>query len=149
MKTLVAALVIACLAFPAAAQQKPEDAIKARKAGFSTMAFNMGRVKANVDGTYNKDQVVAAANVVAAIANSQHWTLFPAGTDKDAGDQKTRAKPELFAQGDKVNQLAGNLAKEANELQRVAMTGDAAAVKAQFGKTGAACKACHDDFRKD
>ena len=28
-------------------------------------------------------------------------------------------------------------------------TGDKAAVQAQFGKTGATCKACHDEFRKD
>ena len=39
--------------------------------------------------------------------------------------------------------------KEANELARVAATGDAAAIKAQFGKTGGTCKACHDAFRKD
>ncbi|TLD47356.1 MAG: Cytochrome c' [Accumulibacter sp.] len=39
--------------------------------------------------------------------------------------------------------------KEANELQKVAATGDAAAVKVQFGKTGESCKACHDKYRKD
>jgi cytochrome c556 len=149
MNRILAALVLLSFALTASAQQKPEDMIKARKAGLSFMSFNMGRVKANIDGTFNKDQVVAAANVVAATANSQLWTLFAAGTDKDIGDQKTRAKPELFQQPDKVGQLINNLAKEANELQKVAMSGDAAAVKAQFGKVGAACKACHDDFRKD
>ena len=35
------------------------------------------------------------------------------------------------------------------ELQKVAATGDAAAVKVQFGKTGESCKACHDKYRKD
>ena len=38
--------------------------------------------------------------------------------------------------------------KEANELAKVAATGDAAAVKVQFGKLGQTCKGCHDDFRK-
>ena len=37
----------------------------------------------------------------------------------------------------------------APELQKVAATGDAAAIKTQFGKTGESCKACHDKFRKD
>ena len=31
----------------------------------------------------------------------------------------------------------------------VAAAGNAAAVKAQFGKLGEACKACHDKFRKE
>ena len=39
--------------------------------------------------------------------------------------------------------------KEANELAKVAATGDVAAIKAQFGKTGGTCKGCHDAFRKD
>jgi cytochrome c556 len=39
--------------------------------------------------------------------------------------------------------------KEANELAKVAESGDAAAIKAQFGKTGETCKSCHDKFRKD
>jgi cytochrome c556 len=34
-------------------------------------------------------------------------------------------------------------------MAKVAATGDAGAVKAQFGKLGEACKACHDKFRKD
>ena len=149
MKKIVATLVLVSFALTASAQQKPEDMIKYRKAGLSFMSWNMGRIKANIDGTYNKDQVVAAANVVAATANSNLWTLFAAGTENEIGNEKTRAKPELFQQPDKVKELAGNLGKEASELAKVAMSGDAAAVKAQFGKTGAACKACHDQFRKD
>jgi cytochrome c556 len=37
--------------------------------------------------------------------------------------------------------------KEANEMAKVAATGDAAAVKVQFGKLVEACKACHKDYR--
>ncbi len=39
--------------------------------------------------------------------------------------------------------------KEANELAKVAESGDVAAIKVQFGKTGETCKACHDKFRND
>lgn len=151
MKKLIAAVILASVAGGVLAQQtlKPEDMIKTRKAGYSFMSWNMGKIKANLDGTFNKDQVVAAANVVAATANSGLGALFGPGTDKDVGDQKTRVKPEFFQQGDKVRELAMNFNKEANELAKVAATGDAAAIKAQFGKTGGTCKACHDAFRKD
>ena len=36
---------------------------------------------------------------------------------------------------------------EAAKLAEVAKGGDLAAIKAQFGETGKACKACHDKYR--
>ena len=151
MKKILAAAILVSVAGGVLAQQamKPEDMIKTRKAAYSFMSWNMGKVKANVDGTFNKDQTVAAANAVAAVANSGLGALFGPGTEKDVGDQKTRVKPEFFQQSDKVRELAMNFNKEANELAKVAATGDVAAIKAQFGKTGGTCKACHDAFRKD
>ena len=151
MKKILTAVIFASVAGGVLAQQamKPEDMIKTRKAGYGFMAWNMGKIKTNVDGNFNKDQVVAAANAVAAIAGSGMGALFGPGTDKDVGDQKTRVKPEFFQQPDKVRELATNLGKESAELAKVAAAGDVAAIKAQFGKTGAACKACHDAFRKD
>ena len=153
MRKIVIAAVLAALAGSALAQQslKPEEMIKLRKAGYSFMSWNMGKIKANLDGSFNKEQTAAAANAVAAIANSGMGALFGPGTDKDVGDQKTRAKPELFMpqNQDKLRELAMNLGREANELARVAAAGDAAAIRTQFGKTGATCKACHDEFRRD
>lgn len=151
MKKTLAALFLVTLAGAAVAQQalKPEEMIRIRKSGLSFMSWNMGRIKANIDGSFNKEQVAAAANVVAATANSDIFTLFAPGTDKETGSEKTRAKPEIFQEPEKFKAAAANLAKEANELAKVAMAGDAAAVKAQFGKTGGACKACHDDFRRN
>lgn len=138
------------LAGLAAAQMKPEDAIKTRQSGYTFMAWNMGRIKAQVvDGTtpYSKDQVAAAANVIAATANAGLGALFPVGSDKGKGWKDTRVKPEFFREQEEVGKLAKNLAEQANKLQQVAQTGDQAAVKAQFGETGKACKACHDKFR--
>ena len=150
MKKIVAVLVLVGFAGAAFAQQslKPEDMIKIRKAGFSYMAWNFGKIKANIDGNFNKDQVVAAANAVAAISGSGMGALFAPGTEQSIGDQKTSVRPELFQQSGKVKELMGNLNKEANELAKVATTGDVVAIKEQFGKTGRTCKACHDDFRK-
>ena len=153
MKKIIALGIIALsLAGTASAQVKPEEQIKYRQAGYSFMSWNMGKIKAQVidnPGSFNKDQVAAAANVIAATANSGMGALYGPGTDKDAGNQKTRVKPEFFKEPDEVRKLAMAFVKEANELQKVAATGDAAAIKAQFGKTGESCKACHDKFRKD
>ena len=152
LKTKIAAvLTLTAVTGAAFAQQalKPEEMIKFRKSGYSFMSWNMGKIKANLEGDFNKDQVAAAANLVAATANSGMGALFGPGTDKEVAGEKTRVKPEFFEQPDKVKELAMNFAKEANELAKIAATGDAAAVKAQFGKTGGTCKACHDEFRKN
>jgi hypothetical protein len=84
MKKVVAALVLSSFAGGVFAQQglKPEEMIKFRKAGYSFMAWNMGKIKANLEGTYNKEQVIAAANVVAATANSGMGALFRGGHRK-------------------------------------------------------------------
>ena len=149
MRKIIAALLLIGVTGSALAQQtlKPEEMIKLRKAGYSFMAWNMGKIKANLDGTFNKDQVVAAANVVAATANSGMGALFGPGTEKDVAGEKTRVKPEFFEQQEKVKEAAMAYIKEANELQKVAATGDINAIKAQFGKTGGTCKGCHDQFR--
>ena len=153
MKKIVVALVLVGLVSASFAQQslKPEEMIKIRKSGYSFMSWNMGKIKANLDGNFNKEQVIAAANVVAATANSGMGALFAPGTEKDVGDQKTRVKPEFFdpANKNKLSEVAMNFNKEANELAKVAAAGDVTAIKAQFGKTGGTCKGCHDAFRKD
>ena len=138
----------------AAQQLTPEQMIKNRKAGYEFMAWNMGKIKAQVveaPNTYNKDQVMAAARTIASIANSGMGALYGPGTDKDAGSEKTRLKSEFFLpqNQDEVKKIATAFTGAANELEKVAETGNVDAIKAQFGKTGEACKACHDKFRKD
>jgi cytochrome c556 len=144
---LLLALLAASLAGTVAAQGKPEDAIKWRQSAYSTMGWSMSRIKANLEGTYNKDEVVKAANVIQAIANSGMGALYPAGSDKGTGWEATRVKPEFFTNKDGVGKVAMAFNKEANEMAKVAATGDAAAVKEQWGKLGGACKGCHEDFK--
>ena len=152
MKKLVKPL-LAVLLFPAAsasmAQQapKPEQVIKWRQSVYQVLAWNNGRIKNNVEGTYNKDEVIRAANAIAAIANSGLGALYPAGTETGKGWRETTVKPELFTETAKAGEAAKKFITESNELAKVAATGDAAAVKVQFGKLGQTCKGCHDDFR--
>jgi cytochrome c556 len=153
MKQKIAlALAAITLAGTAFAQAKPEDQIKWRQSGYAFMAWNMGKLKGMLvenPASFNKEQVAAAANAIQAIANSGMGALYAPGTDKGAGWKETRVKPELFTDKEGVGKVAVAFNKEANELAKVAAGGDAAAIKAQFGKVGEACKACHDKFRKD
>lgn len=145
-KVLIALLTIA-FAGTSFAQMKPEDAIKFRQSGYGFMAWNMGRIKANLEGAYNKEEVVKAANAIQAVANSGMGALYVPGSDKGTGWEATRAKPGIFTDKEKVGQLAMAFNKEANEMAKIAASGDAAVVKEQFGKLGASCKSCHDDYK--
>ncbi len=148
---IVPTLAVAILAVSAVAwaQQapKPETLIKWRQSVFQVLAWNSGRIKANVEGQYNKDEVVKAANAIAALSNSGLGALFVPGTEQGKGWHDTSARPELFKDSKHFGELGANFSKEANELALVANNGDAAAVKAQFGKLSRTCKACHDDFK--
>jgi len=150
-KFVAVALAAGALAVAASAiaQQapKPEKLITWRQSAFQVVGWSFGRVKANVEGQYNKDEVVKAANVIAAVSNSSLSTLFAPGTETGKGTHETAAKPEVFKDTEKFAEAFGNFKRESNELAKVAATGDAAAVKEQFGKVGRTCKGCHDDFK--
>lgn len=146
---LTAVLTVGLAAGANAADLKPEEQIETRQAGYSFMSWNMKKIKANLEGNYNQPTVQAAATAIAGIANSGMGALYGPGTDKDIGDVKTRVKPELFTEREKVGEVAVNFIEAANNLAEVAALGDPDDVKAAFGDLGKSCKACHDQFRKD
>ncbi|NRF70581.1 cytochrome c [Aquincola sp. S2] len=146
-----ALVLAAALALPALAhaQQppKPEQLIKWRQSAYQTIAWNVARIKSNVDGSFQKDEVARAAAIVAALANGGLGSLFRPGTETGKGWHETTVKPTLFSDGSGVGAKSAAFAKEASELHRVALTGDLTAIKAQFGNLQRSCKACHDDYR--
>lgn len=156
MKKTVASTLFAIAALSiaggASAQAKPEDLIKFRQSGMTFMAWNMGKLKLMVVDEkvpFDARQAEAAANVIAATAGAGLGALFAPGTEQGTGWKKSRLKPDYFQKPDEVKEVAQNFGKQAKELQRVAAGGDMAAIKAQFGETGKACKACHDKFREE
>jgi cytochrome c556 len=149
-KVLAAIIAVTAAGAAIAAEMKPEYLVKVRQSGYTFMAWNMGKIKAQtVENTapFNKDEVAAAANAIAAIANSGMGALYAPGTEKATGWHETKALPELFTDKEGVKKVAMAFNKEANELAKVAAGGDAAAIKAQYGKVGEACKGCHDKFK--
>ena len=71
---------------------------------------------------------------------------FLQGTEQPTTTGKG-AKPEIWKEWDKFKKLQGDLQANTAKLAVAAKSGDADAVKAAFGDTGKACKACHDAFR--
>lgn len=128
-------------------QPKPEAVIKWRQLAYQVLSLNTSRIKANVEGQYNKKEVIRAANSIAAIAGSGFGTLFMTGTERGKGWPETAAKPEIFWRQKNIRELATNFIKEAKELVKVAAVGDQAAVKVQFDKLGQACESCHNDYK--
>lgn len=150
---LMGAMAAALLATTAAhAQMKPEDMVEARKAGYHFMAWNMGKIKAQViDGKEPFDQakVAAAANAIAAIANSGMGALYSPETTTEQLGKATRLKPEFFQNLDKAGQIGRDFTVAANQLASVAADGDRATIKKAFGDVGGSCKSCHDNFRAE
>ena len=147
----VALALSAAVATPVAAQMDVEDQIETRQSTFTFAGWNMGKIKAQaIDGdvAYNQQQMLAAANSIAAVANSGLGALFGPGTAMDKNDN-TKLKPEFFDKPEKAREVAIGFAKAANKLQEVASNGDQAALAAQFSEVGKSCKACHDAFRAE
>jgi cytochrome c556 len=144
------AVIFTAVSASAIAGKDEDQQIKFRQSAYTFTAWNAGKIKSQVvdhPETYNKDQVIAAANAIAAVANSGLGALYGPGTDQGTGWKKTRLKPEFFEKPEDVTKVALAFRDESNELARVAATGDVGAIKTQFGKLGEACKSCHDKFR--
>jgi cytochrome c556 len=148
-KLILAAAAVAGLtsALPAAAQfAKPEDAIKYLKSAFNVMATHFGRIGAMANGKAPFDARAAADNAdIALMMSKLPYTAFAEGTDRG----ETRAKPEVWSEGEKFRAAANKMQEEMVKLDAAAKTGNLDTIKAAFGPVGQSCKACHDHFRKE
>ena len=144
---LVAGLALG-IAAGAYAQAKPEQQIKWRQSVMQVQGWSMARIKANVEGNYNKEQVVEAANVIQAIANAKLGALYQPGSDKGTGWEPTRLKSEFFTDKETLGKVAGAFGKAAGDMSKAAASGDQLAVTEAFDALGKACKGCHDKFKR-
>lgn len=145
--SIALAAVATVSAAPAMAQfQKPEDAIKYRKAAFTVTAAHFSRIGAMANGRVPFDAKVAAENAALVETMSKlPWDAFGPGTDK--GD--TRALPAIWTEQAQFKAGADKFQAEAAKLNAAAKTGNLDAIKTAFGAVGQTCKACHDSYRKD
>jgi cytochrome c556 len=145
---LVATTAVAALlaSLPAAAQfQKPEDAIKYRKAAFTVMSTHFGRIGAMAQGRVPFDAAAAAANAeIAADMSKLPYAGFVEGT---SGTEKGQPKANVWTERAKFDEAAKKMQDEVAKLAAAAKTNNLETLKTAFGTAAGTCKACHDNFR--
>ncbi len=149
-KVLIAVVAMAIgvgASFQSAAQAKPEDLVKQRKAALTLMGKYFGPIGAMVQNKVPYDAAIVTRNSgYLETLTKMPWDGFNAST---ADYKETRAKPEIFKETDKFNAAAEKMQAEIVKLAAAAKSGDQKAVGAQFGEVGKSCKGCHDAYRKD
>jgi cytochrome c556 len=143
-RSAIASLIMAATALSVQAQPvKPENQIKYRKAAYTLMNLNLGSLDAMAQDKkpFNKDEAARNADLVAMLSSVPKG-FFGEGTDKD-----TKARPEIWTKRSDFDAKMDKMVNEAGRLPAVARGGDMAAFKKQVADVGAACKACHDDYR--
>jgi cytochrome c556 len=133
-------------ALPAAAQfQKPEDAVKYRKAAFQVMATHFGRIGAMANGRVPFNAAEAAANADLVVVMSKlPYAGFVEGTH---GSGKGEPKQTIWSERAKFDAAAKTMQDEVVKLAAAARTNNLDNLKAAFGSAANSCKQCHDSYR--
>ena len=140
---IVASLVGACAIGAQAQQVKPENQVKFRRAAYQLMNLNFGSLAAMAEDKkpFNRDEAARNAEFVALLATVPRG-YFGEGTDKD-----TKAKPEIWTHRADFDAKMDKMVGEAAKLPAAARAGDGPAFRKQVEEVGAACKACHDEYK--
>ena len=135
------------MAAPAYAQfAKPEDAYKYRSAVMTLQNTHLGRINSQLRAPSPNLQSIAETAVLLDTFNRLFDTAFPEGSEMEG---KSRAKPEVWKNQAKFKEYADRLNGEVAKLVTASKGGDLNATRSAFQATAGACKACHDDFRRD
>jgi len=143
---ILAAALGTLTALPAAAQfQKPEDAVKYRKAGFTVMSTHFARIGAMAQGRAPFDGAVAAANADIVVTMSK--LPFAGFVDGTGGTEKGMPNAKVWSEKAKFDAAAKKMQDEVVKLAAAAKTNNLDQLKTAFGSAAGTCKACHDDYR--
>jgi len=129
---------------PAWAQfAKPEAAIKYRQSALTLLASHFGRMDGVVKGQvpYDADAIKQNVAIVSMLAQLP-WAAFGEGTEGGG------ARPEVWSKRDGFDAAQTRFKDAVADLSVAAESGDLGKLRQAFGKVGASCKACHDNYRK-
>jgi len=144
VKLLFVVAGIGVVASAAAQFAKPDDAVKYRQSAMFLMGQNAGRINAQLKTDKPNVQVIQTSAALIETLSKVPYEAFLPGTDLVAN---TKAKPEIFKDTARFNQLAESMQGEVVKLNAAAKGGDVSTIRTAFGGVGKACKACHDDFK--
>jgi cytochrome c556 len=145
---IVVAVGMISISIPKPAHADMDD-VKERRALMKSTGTNFKAVFAFVKGKGGSPESVAGNARILAANAAKMSKLFQAGTGRDKlGSKATRAKPEIWQNRAKFNEIAANMEKLAHALEAAARTGDKKKIGAAAGAMGGqSCKACHKSFR--
>jgi cytochrome c556 len=141
----VAAALVLGTSGTAFAQAKPDVLVKQRQAAMTLLGKYFGPLGGMAQGKvpFNAQVVQRNADYL-ALLSQMPWDGF----DPSTANEKSRAKPELFKETQKVKELIDRFQGEVKKLQTAAKGGDEGAIKAQIGAVGKTCGSCHDAYRE-
>jgi cytochrome c556 len=141
----VAAALVLGTSGTAFAQAKPDVLVKQRQAAMTLLGKYFGPLGGMAQGKvpFNAQVVQRNADYL-ALLSQMPWDGF----DPSTANEKSRAKPELFKETQKVKEHIDRFQGEVKKLQTAAKGGDEKAIKAQIGAVGKTCGSCHDAYRE-
>jgi cytochrome c556 len=150
LKIAIPAALLAATATTAIADGHIDKAIKARKAQMQLYAFNLGQLGAMAKGEaeYKAEQAASLAGNMQALVNLDASSMWAPGSDSTAHPEMTRAKAEIWSTYPAVVDKQKALVTATAALLEVAGNGQAA-LGGGLKDVGAACGACHKQFRDE
>ena len=141
----ISAIALGGVSLEALAQAKPDVLVKQRQAAMTLQGKYLGPIGAMMKGAapYNADVVALNATFLENLARMP-WDGFDASTK----GEKSKTKPEAFADSAKFRAAADLLESETAKLGTAARAKNEAGVRAAFGGVAKACGGCHDAFRE-
>jgi len=149
IKGLLAVIaLLAAMSGIAMAQNPPPDrSIQYRQNVYGLVGWNFSALADMLRGKRDFDGAEFKRRAERVVQLSQMLDEgFPEGSDTGA---KTDALPAIWTNRADFDAKLADFQREAAALATAAAGGDEAAIKDQFGKTGATCKACHDNYKAD
>ena len=134
---------VALFAAAGIARAEGPNPIEIRQTALDLMSADFAGIRAVVASKGDVKTTEAGAKAIQRFAALMPQ-LFPAGSDKG----KTKAKPEIWSDNAGFVKAAMALGDAGGKLAVLAKAGDAAGVAAQVKLVGAACGACHKDYRQ-
>ena len=134
--------------FSSMAQEDKLAQIKARQDFMEAQQKDVNAINAYAKGTGSKEAALAGANDLIAKA-PKIMDNFPPGTSMKEFPDKTKAKPELWAEIDKAKQVPVALKASEEKLVGVINTATPEEVGKEMGNIYRTnCNACHTPYRQ-
>lgn len=144
----LAAIALGTATMPLFAASAPQDGVRTRVAAYKQLGENFKAINDMVRGGDVQPPLLRRYAAQIGDMAKHQYRLFPANSGPQPG-LKTAALKDIWARPADFRAAQDNFARHAQSFQRVAMTGDVAAIRTEARSLGGSCKQCHDSFRAE